>query len=97
MGVRLGSAVRARAPRARAHRRRGRARRATALAPLLVELAPDALALELGKVVDEQLAFEMIHLVLQAHRQQALELPLERAPVPVLRAHANARGALDLS
>ena len=50
---------------------------ARALAPgavlaLLLQLLADARALELGQVVDEQLAIEMIDLVLDAYREQAV-------------------------
>jgi hypothetical protein len=45
---------------------------------------PDALPLELGKVVHEQAAIEMVHLMLQAHGQHALELELNLAPALVL-------------
>jgi hypothetical protein len=45
---------------------------------LLGEFGPDALLLELRKVLDEDLAAQMIHLVLQANRQQALRLERER-------------------
>ena len=41
-----------------------------ALLALLLELLANALALQIGQVVDEQLAVEVIHLVLDAHGQQ---------------------------
>ncbi len=48
---------------------------------LFVQFLTDLVALEVGQVVDEQLALEMIHLVLHAHRQHAFEVALEMAPV----------------
>jgi hypothetical protein len=77
--------------------RRARGRRARGLrapfAPLLVELLADALALELRQVVDEELAVEMVHLVLQADGQHAVELALDDGAAGVLVAHAHALGA----
>src|SRR5262245_61062434 len=51
------------------------------LAARLRELLADHLALERREVVDEQLAGEVVHLVLDAHRQQAVGLHLERLSV----------------
>jgi hypothetical protein len=59
------------------------------VALVLLELLADAVALELGQVVDEQLALEMIDLVLNAHREQAVALELERLAVATQRAHAD--------
>src|SRR5579871_6290608 len=52
-----------------------------ALPALLLQPPADQLTLELGEVVDEQLALEMIHLVLDTHRQQAFRIHLERRPI----------------
>ena len=53
-------------------------RRAHALLAILLELLADALALELGEVVDEELAVEMIDFVLDADGEQPVGLELER-------------------
>ena len=53
------------------------------LAQLLGELRADALLLELRQVLDEHLALQVIHLVLDAHREQALRLERERLAVLV--------------
>ena len=76
---------------------RGRpGRSAGALAAFFFEFSPDALALEPRQVIDEQLAGQMIHLVLQAYRRQTLQLTLEWLAVRILGAHLHARRALDL-
>src|SRR5262245_4809369 len=62
------------------------------LLALLLELLPDAGALELGEVIDEQLALEMIHLVLDAHGEQPLGVELERLAGAIERTHADALG-----
>src|SRR5262245_54177547 len=54
-----------------------------------------ALALELGEIVDEQLAFEVVHLVLNADREHAFGIELEGLAVGVDRAHANHGRAVD--
>src|SRR6185369_3098341 len=72
---------------------RGRWRLAVALAPLLVELLADALALQFGEVVHEQFAGEVIHLMLDAHTQQAVEIALVRGAFGILVAQAHAFGA----
>ena len=48
------------------------------------------------QVVDEQLAVEMIHLVLDAHGEQAVGVELDLLAVAVERAHADLVGARDL-
>src|SRR5215471_9015930 len=58
-----------------AHRRRSRPRRA--FLAILVELLANALALEVGEVIDEQPPLEVIHLVLDAHGEDALVMVLE--------------------
>src|SRR5690606_2359014 len=72
------------------------ARAATAVTPLLLELAADALALELRQVVDEQLAVQVVHLVLQAHGEQVGEVLFVRGTVGILIANAHALRALDV-
>src|SRR6266850_6646844 len=57
--------------------RRRKAGRSGRLAQLLGELGADALLLELRKVFDEHLALEVVHLVLNAHREQALRFERE--------------------
>src|SRR5579875_442033 len=74
----------------------GSSRARLALPALLVEFLADALALEVGEIVHEQLAVEVIHLVLEAHREKTLEIALERLALTVLGAHADLRGPLHL-
>jgi hypothetical protein len=47
-------------------------RRSKRFARPLLQLALDAFALEAGEVFDEDLAFEVVHLVLDADRQQVV-------------------------
>src|SRR5438067_12212428 len=82
----------ARAGGARARRSRARG----AFLALLLELPAYALALEVRQVVDEELALEMIHLVLDPHREDVLEVALEDVAVAVRGAEASHRRALDL-
>src|SRR5437868_6693396 len=63
------------------------------LAQLLGELCADALLLELRQMFDEDLALQMIHLVLDTHGEQALRLERERVAVLVVGAHFHALGA----
>src|SRR5882672_145948 len=63
---------------------------------LLGGLLLQALALELGQVVDEELAVQVIHLVLDADGQQTFRLELERLAGPVERAHLDLGGAVDV-
>jgi len=42
---------------------------------------PDELTLEFREVVDEQLALEMIHLMLDANRQKSISIHFEWLPV----------------
>src|SRR5258706_13783859 len=44
---------------------------------LLLQLADNAFLLEPRKILDEDLAFQMIHFVLDAHREQAVAFNLE--------------------
>ena len=59
------------------------------LLALFFQAPADQLALEFGQIIDEQLAFEMIHLVLDAHGQQAIGVHLERLAVATQRPHAD--------
>src|SRR5581483_7215008 len=54
------------------------------------------LFLERAEIVDEQLAVQMVDLVLQASREELGGLDLERLAVPIERAHDDMRGSLDL-
>src|ERR1700741_890901 len=65
------------------------------LAQLLGELRADALLLELRQVLDEHLALEVIHFVLNADREQSLRFQGERIAVLVVGAHLHALRALD--
>ena len=81
----------------RAGRAAGRRRFGAAFLAFLVELLADALALEVRQVVDEQLALEVIHLVLDAHREHVRRSRVSLTwPGAVVRAQADARGTLDL-
>src|SRR5262249_59901554 len=62
----------------------------------LAEFLDDAGALELGDVVDEQHAVEMVDLVLQAGRQQPVRLDLLLVAGKIGVADAYLRRALDL-
>src|SRR5262245_21018278 len=64
------------------------------LAQLLGELGADALLLELREMLDEYLALQVIHLVLDADRQQPLGFQRERLAVLVVGAHFHALGTL---
>ena len=64
-------------------------------AMLFLQLLADALTLQAGDVVDEELAFEMVALVLDADRQHAIRLQFERLAVAVQCAHANLLRAFD--
>src|SRR5574341_1242220 len=75
--------------------RRRKAFRSGGLAQLLGELRADALLLQLREVLDEHLALQVIHLVLDAHSEQALRLERERIAVSIVRAHLDPFCALD--
>ena len=64
-------------------------------AGLLRELGLDAGLLELGQVVDEDLALQMIQFVLDADGQQAVGLDPLRLPIQIQVAHGDALGTLD--
>src|SRR5687768_17707909 len=65
------------------------------LAQLLGELGADALLLELRQMLDEHLALQVVHLVLDAHGEKTLRLQGERIAVLVVRAHLDTLGTLD--
>ena len=81
--------------RSRRFRLGARGTRAAVLA-LLLELLADARALELRQVVDEQLAVEMIDLVLDAHGEQPVRVELDLLAVAIERSHADLLGARHL-
>jgi hypothetical protein len=56
----------------------------------------DAVALEGAQVLDEDLAHQVVHLVLDAHRHQAGGFALEEFAVAVERAHGHPRVAAHL-
>ena len=66
------------------------------LLAIFIQLLANALALEIGEIVDEQLAFEMVHLVLQAHGRETIEVDLEDLALHVLGAGADGGGTLHL-
>src|SRR4029077_10648973 len=84
----------ARAAGARACARRSRAR--GALLAFLAELLANPLALEVRQVVDEELAVEMIHIVLDAHVECVLVVAREDGAVAFLRAEQDLRRSLHL-
>src|SRR5712671_1272961 len=73
--------------------RRRNAGRSGRLAQLLGELRAHALLLELRQVLDEDLALQMIHLVLNANREQALRLERKRVAVLIIGPNLHALGA----
>src|SRR5688572_21604604 len=73
---------------------RRRKERSGRLAQLLRELCANALLLELRKVLDEDLALEVIHLVLDANGEQPLRFQGEGIAVLIVRAHLAALRAL---
>jgi hypothetical protein len=62
----------------------------------LGQLGLDAGAFEARQVVDEDLSLQVIQLVLDAYREEAVGLELERLAVTVERAHGDTLGALHL-
>ena len=65
-----------------------------ALPALLLEFLANALALQIRQVVDEQLAVEVVDLVLDTHRQDVVVIALERLAAAILRAQPDLRRAL---
>ena len=61
---------------------------------LLLELLANPLALQIRQVVDEQLPVEVVHLVLDTHRQDVVVLALEQRAGAIVRAHPDLRRAL---
>jgi hypothetical protein len=51
------------------------------LLSLFFQAPSNELALEFRKIVDEQLALEMIHLMLDANSQKSIRIHFERLPV----------------
>src|SRR5258708_16530152 len=64
-------------------------------AELFLKLGLDALLLEARQIVDEDFALEVIHLVLDANREELVCDEGERLAVQIERAHGDALGALD--
>ncbi len=54
-----------------------RRRRRAARFALFLEFRPDAGALQIGQIVDEQLTFQMIHLMLNTHGEQTFSVDFE--------------------
>src|SRR3984885_16172814 len=73
-----------------------RVRLGCALLALFAELLSDALAPKVRQVIDAQLSLEGIHFVLDAHRENVPEIPLEGLAVALLSAHPDLRGARHL-
>ena len=59
------------------------------------QLAFDARLLESRKIFDEYLALQMVHLVLNAHRQQIISLQLKRSAIQAEGAHPHPGAAGD--
>src|ERR1044071_666111 len=74
---------------------RRRKARSGCLAQLLGQLGANALLLELRQVLDEHLALQVIHLVLDADREQPLSLERESGAVLVIGANLDPLGTLD--
>src|SRR5438552_11353382 len=72
---------------------RRRKARSGGLAQLLRQLGADALLLQLRQVLDEHLALQVIHLVLDAHGEQTLRLEREWIAVLIVGANLHALGA----
>src|SRR3954463_9179843 len=62
---------------------------------VLVELLANALALQVRQVIDEELAFEVIHLVLHTDGEDVVAVALEHVALPVQRPHPDFRGPHD--
>src|SRR6185437_16745027 len=91
--------LRAHAPRMPAYRRKRRAAAGAwsgGLPLALLELRPHAVLLELGKEIDEHLALQVIHLVLDARREHARCVERETRAVAIEGRHGDAFGALDV-
>src|ERR1700722_11205093 len=66
------------------------------LLSLFFQTPPDELTLEFREIVDEQLALEMVHLMLDANSQKPFRIHLERRPVESQGAHTDVGGTLHL-
>src|SRR5256885_1441030 len=77
---------------AKTRRRKARSGR---LAQLLGQLGANALLLELRQVLDEDLALQMIHFMLDADREQPLRFQRERIAVLVIGPHLDPLSALN--
>src|SRR5690606_30431539 len=66
------------------------------LLALLFELLTDASALEVGEIVDEELAVQMIDFVLNTDSKQPVGIELNRLAFAIERTDANPLGAPDL-
>src|SRR5580698_8555088 len=67
-----------------------------ALLALLLQAPTDELALQLGQVIDEELPVEMVHFVLDTHREHTFRVDVERLAVATLGAHPDSGGTLEL-
>src|SRR6185437_8013121 len=63
---------------------------------LLAQLCGDARPLQRRQVIDEDLAAQMVHFVLDTHRKQSVGVEVEAFAALVLRAHADTLGTGDL-
>src|SRR5450755_777197 len=93
---RCGSAGRTYPGRRRARRRCANFASRRSLFALFFEAPANQLTLEFGKVVDEQLAVEMVHLVLKANGQKAVGVNFKRISVTSQRADTDMRSPLHL-
>ena len=71
-------------------------RASSALTMLFFQLLLDAVALEVGQVIDEQLAVEVIALVLDAHGEQAFGDQLEGLAIAIQRLDLDLLRAVDV-
>src|SRR5258708_21573466 len=76
--------------------RRARARRSGGFALTFLELRADPVLLELGQVIDEDLALQMVHLVLDARGRHAGGIQREPRAVAIERGDGDALRALDI-
>src|SRR6185369_12313690 len=89
------SALNARAANSGVPAKTRRRKELRALAKLLGKPRADALLLELRQALDEHLALEMIHLVLDADRQQPLGFERKGVAIGVAGTHFHPFGALQ--
>ena len=62
---------------------------------LFYQFLADALAFELGEVIDEEFAFEVVHFVLDADREQTICIHFKDMPLVVEGADTDFGGAVD--